>query len=62
MEVGLIKNLLHNLPEYKHAVPAEQEALERIAAVLLKQDQAARDASAAAVVPVKHTLKIEPIQ
>ncbi len=62
MEVGLIKNLLHNLPEYKHVVPTEQEALERIAAALLKQDQAARDASAAAVVPVKHTLKIEPIQ
>ena len=60
MEVGLIKNLIHGLPVYVQAVPEERASLERIAEALVKRDQTARDAAAAAVQPVKHTLKIEP--
>jgi lysophospholipase L1-like esterase len=61
MEVNLVKNLLHNLPQYVYAAPGEREALERVADGLVKKDKAARDASAAAVTPVKHVIKIEAI-
>ena len=61
METGLVKNLVHNLPEYKRMVPDEQESLNRIANGLVKQDQAAQAASSAAVVPVKHTIKVTPL-
>ena len=62
MEVGLVKNLLHNLPVYKQMVPEESDALQRIAGALLKQDKEARDASAAAVVPVKHRIAVERVE
>ena len=62
MEVGLVKNLLHNLPVYKQTVPEESDALQRIADGLLKQDKEARDASAAAVVPVKHRIAVERVE
>lgn len=59
MEVNLVKILIHNIPQYEHAVPDEREALEQIADALVKKDKAARDASAAAVAPVKHVITIE---
>ncbi len=59
MEVQLVKSLLHNLPAYEQIVPEEKPTFERIAAALVKKDKEARDASAAAVQPVKHTIKIE---
>lgn len=62
LEVGLVKTLIHNLPEYEKHAPAEKPALERIAKTLLEKDKAARDASAAAVRPVKHTIKVEPVR
>jgi hypothetical protein len=43
------------------AAVEEHAALERIAEGLLKKDKDARDASAAAVEPVKHALRIEAI-
>jgi hypothetical protein len=61
METGLVKNLVHNLPEYKRMVPDEQEAIDRIANGLVKQDQAAQAASTAAVAPVKHAIQVKPI-
>jgi len=61
MEVGLVKNLIHNLPAYIQALPEERATLERIADALVNQDKAARDAAAAAVQPVRHTLKIETV-
>ncbi len=59
MEVELVKSLVHNLPAYARRVPEEKESLDRIAGALVKQDVEARDACAAAVVPVKHTIKVE---
>lgn len=59
LEVQLVKTLLHNLPAYKQMVPEEADVMERIAKILVAKDKEARDASAAAVTPVKHTLKIE---
>jgi hypothetical protein len=40
-------------------VPEEKEAFDRVRAALAKKDQALFDAAAAAVVPVKHTIRIE---
>jgi lysophospholipase L1-like esterase len=62
MEVDLVKNLLHNLPAYVRRAPEEKEALERIGAGLVKSDVEARDACAAAVAPVKHTIKVEAVK
>jgi len=62
MEVGLVKSCLHSLPDFKRLVPDEQETLDRVANALLKRDQAAQAASTAAVVPVKHTIKVKPVK
>jgi lysophospholipase L1-like esterase len=62
MEVRLVMDLMYNLfSEYGRLVPDEQEAIQRIGVGLVKQDQAAQVASTAAVVPVKHTIKVKPI-
>jgi lysophospholipase L1-like esterase len=61
-EVNWVKNLLHDIPAYKQLAPQEGDSLERVAAAIVAEDAKARDAAAAAVVPVKHTLKIEPLQ
>ncbi len=60
MEVDLIKRLIHDLPAYLKAAPEEKEALNRIGDGLVKRDREAREASAAAVKPVQHTIKVEP--
>lgn len=62
MEVGLIKNAMHSLPIYRQLAPSEGDSLDRIAKTLLERDREARDASAAAVVPVRHRLKIEAVK
>ncbi len=61
-ETPLVKNLLHNLPQYEAAAPDEKEALQRIAMKLIDKDKALREASAAAVTPVMHTIKVESQQ
>jgi lysophospholipase L1-like esterase len=58
LETHLVKNLLHNLPQYAEFAPAEKATFERITDALVKKGFEVRDASAAAVVPVKHTLKV----
>jgi lysophospholipase L1-like esterase len=62
METDLIKRLIHDLPAYMRAVPEEKETLNRIGDTLVQKDKVARDASAAAVKPVRHTLKIEAVK
>lgn len=59
MEVQLVKVLMHNLPQYAKFAPEEAEAFGRVAKKLVAQDQAARDASAGAVTPVTHVIKVE---
>ncbi len=60
-ETPLTKVLLHYLPQYKEAAPEETEALDRIAAKAIAHDEALAQASSAAVVPVRHVLKVEAI-
>ena len=62
VEVRLVKSALHSLPVFEQLLPEEAEDLQEIAGKLVAKDKAARDASAAAVVPVKHRLKIEAVQ
>jgi lysophospholipase L1-like esterase len=59
LEVLLVKELMHNLPHYARVAPEEAETFKRVAQKLVAADKVARDASAAAVVPVKHTIKVE---
>ena len=62
MEVGLIKQQLHNLPSYLSVVPQEKESLERIATALVAKDKASRADVSAAVTPVKHVIKVEAVK
>ena len=50
---------MHNLPEYAKFAPEEKDAFARTAKKLVDFDKVARDASAAAVTPVKHVIKVE---
>lgn len=59
MELPLIKSLLHSLPQYIEILPDEKATFEGLAGKALARDKEARAASAAAVVPVKHTIRIE---
>jgi hypothetical protein len=61
-EVALIKVLLHNVPVYKKLAPEEAAAFDRVVPKLVAQDQSLRAASAAAVVPVKYSIKITPAE
>ena len=62
MEVGLIKQQLHNLPAYLSAAPQEKDSIERIASALVAKDKAARANVSAAVTPVKHVIKVEAVK
>ena len=62
MEVGLIKQQLHNLPSYLNVVPQEKDSLERIATALVAKDKASRADVSAAVTPVKHVIKVEAVK
>ena len=61
MEVGLVKNLMHNLPEFNRLFPGEEATWSRIGNRLVERDREAQAASAAAVTPVRHTIKIEAV-
>jgi len=61
-ETPLVKNLIHNLPDYKRMLPDETVALDRLAAEGIRRDKALCEASAAAVVPVRHKIRIVPVK
>lgn len=58
-ETPMIKEVINKLPTMDRLVPEEKEAFQRVRAALAKRDKELFDAAAAAVVPVKHSLKIE---
>jgi lysophospholipase L1-like esterase len=58
-ETPLVKNLMHDLPQYLQLVPEEAESFERIADRLVQKDKILRDLSSAAVKPVMHMLKVQ---
>lgn len=61
-ETGLIKSVVTKLPDFKKLVPDETEAIDRIAKSGLRHDKQLFDAAATKVMPVKHTLVIEPVK
>lgn len=61
-ETTLTKSLLHELPNYRRYLPEEKECLDQIVAGLGQKDKELAAASASSVKPVRHTLKIEPVE
>ncbi len=61
-ETPLIKNLLHNLPDYKRLMPEEAESFERIGGAVVRDDKKLAEVAAASVVPVRHKLVIEAMK
>lgn len=59
-ETTLVKSYLHNVAQYKTFAGPDAEALDRVAVGGIAQDKTLFDAAVAAVVPVRHTIKIEP--
>ena len=60
-ETPLIKTLIDSLPGFKRMVPDEAAALDRVRAAAEKRAKGLFDAAAAAVVPVPHIIKVEPL-
>lgn len=58
-ETPMVKELIHGLPKYEQLLPEDKELTERLAADLAKKDDALRAAAAAALQPVRHTIRIE---
>jgi hypothetical protein len=60
-ETPLVKELLHRWPELTKLVPEQKSAFDQIAQAAIDKAKVLNDAAAAAVVPVKHTIKIEKV-
>ncbi len=61
-ETPLVKTTMHGLLELEKQAPEEKDAIRRIGAALAKKDKPLRDASAAAVQPVRHTIQVEEVK
>ena len=58
-ETPLVKQLIHDLPAYEKLVPEEKEVFAKLTPALIAKDKPLREASAAEVKPVTHTIKVE---
>jgi lysophospholipase L1-like esterase len=58
-ETPLIKELLHNWPNYVKLLPEQKENFDKIAQGAVDKAKTLNDAAVAAMQPVKHTIKIE---
>jgi hypothetical protein len=58
-ETRLTRRLLHNIPDYLRYVPDTKEDLDNVIEKLCQKDKEMAAASAASVVPVRHSIKIE---
>lgn len=61
-ETGLTKVTLHMMPTFLELAPEEKPALDRIAAKAIARDEELAAASAAAIQPVRHTVKVEVVR
>jgi lysophospholipase L1-like esterase len=61
-EVALVKEQMNSLGVLRELASREQDAIERLRAVLVKRDRDCREKPAALVKPVRHILKIEPLE
>ena len=60
METILVKQLIHFVPTYEEMIPEEKANFEKIVEAGIRHDKQSGEESKAAVVPVKHTIIIEP--
>ena len=60
LEITLVQQFLHNQAAFKAMAPTETDSIDRIAAAGLKQDADLFNTAQALVVPIQHTIKIEP--
>ena len=56
------RTLLHSIPAWNDAVPEAKDIVAQLPAKVLAKWQTLREGSAAAVVPVRHAIKIEAVQ
>ena len=61
-ETPLTKQWLHDQPRYQNASPELAKAWDKVAQGGIEVDRLLREDAAKAVVPVKHTIKIEPVK
>jgi lysophospholipase L1-like esterase len=61
-ESGLIKGLVHDSAQYKSMVPQDAGLIDKIVDDASRKDTVLSDAARAAVVPVKHTIKVEVVK
>jgi lysophospholipase L1-like esterase len=61
-ETPMIKTWVHGLPQFKADMPEDAECFEKIVADMGQKDRKLSDASVAAVVAVRHTIKIEAVK
>lgn len=62
LETPLVKGVINQAPRVEHSVPAEKEALERAINEGIECDKDLSSALKAAVVPVRHTIRIEVLR
>jgi lysophospholipase L1-like esterase len=60
-ETLLVKQYMHSVGQFKTALPEESAAFDSITAAGLEKQKKLYEASVAAVQPVQHTIKIEPV-
>lgn len=56
-----IKGLLHSLIDWRALFPSDAATFDNMQKLILDKDESLRSASRAAVVPVTHTIKLEPL-
>jgi lysophospholipase L1-like esterase len=61
-EVALVKEQLNSLGALREMAAKERDAIDRLTKVLVDRDRDYREAPAALVKPVRHMLKIEPLE
>ena len=59
-ETPTINTTMHSLLDWRRLLPDEEAGYQLLAQKIVDRDKTFREASHAAVVPVKHTIKIEP--
>jgi lysophospholipase L1-like esterase len=59
-ETTLVKTFLHSVPAFKNMAPNSAAELDKVAADGIAQEKSLSNAAGALVIPIRHTIKIEP--
>jgi lysophospholipase L1-like esterase len=58
-ETPTVKEMLHRIPQFEQLLPEEKESFQKIIAGAVAKDAKLRETAAAAVTPVRHTIKVQ---